>query len=64
MSYNVAICTPPVPQEDKAAWRELEALIENQGPVPQVFKDLHNALTAKYPCISTLGDDEVDDLGV
>jgi hypothetical protein len=61
MSYNVAICTPPVPEDDSSAWQLLDNLIEAQGPVPTVFKELHDQLTAKYPCICTLSDDNVDD---
>jgi hypothetical protein len=60
MSYNVAICTQPVPGDDKSAWLALDDLIDTQGPVPHVFKELHDQLTARYPCISTLSDDEVD----
>jgi hypothetical protein len=61
MSYNVAICTPPIPSDDAAAWEVINSLIDAQGAVPQVFKELHDQLTAKYPCICTLSDDEVDE---
>jgi hypothetical protein len=64
MSYNVAICAPPVPAEDAAAWFELDGLIDAQGSVPQVFRELHDQLTARYPCICTLPDDRVDEDGV
>ena len=49
MSYNVAICTPPMPLDDDAAWGALDALIDAEGPVPQVFRTLHDRLTARYP---------------
>jgi len=61
MSYNVAICTPPVPDEDDAAWRSVDTLINAKGDVPPVFRELHDQLTARYPCICTLPDDQVDD---
>ncbi|MGA7520970.1 MAG: hypothetical protein WBW84_00720 [Acidobacteriaceae bacterium] len=64
MSYNVAICTPPVLPDDVTAWKELDALIDAKGPVPAVFKDLFDRLTSKYPCICTLPDDRVDEEGV
>jgi hypothetical protein len=64
MSYNVAICTPPVPADDKAAWEALDSLINEQGTPPPVFRELHDALTARYPCICTLPDDKVDEEGV
>jgi hypothetical protein len=61
MSYNVAIVTEPIPGDDKAAWAVVNGLIDAQGPVPAVFKELHDRLTATYPCICTLPDDQVDD---
>jgi len=60
MSYNVAICTQPVPPKDADAWAALDDLIQAKGQTPSVFKELHDRLTAKYPCISTLSDDEID----
>ena len=64
MGYNVAICVPPVSANDKEAWLGLDQLIDARGDVPQVFKELHGRLTARYPCISTLSDEEIDDVGV
>jgi hypothetical protein len=64
MSYNVAICTPPVPAEDDTAWDGLDGLINEQGAPPPVFRELFDALTARYPCICTLPDDKVDEDGV
>lgn len=61
MSYNVAVVIPPIPSNDKDAWQELDALIDAKGEPPEVFKELHDRLTAKYPCICSLSDDEVDD---
>jgi hypothetical protein len=61
MSYNVAICLQPIPTNDVEAWQELDSLIEAKGQPPEVFRKLHDRLTAKYPCICTLSDDEVDD---
>jgi hypothetical protein len=60
VSYNVAICLQPIPASDTEAWKELDPLIEAKGQPPEVFRELHDLLTAKYPCISTLSDDEVD----
>jgi hypothetical protein len=61
MSYNVAICTPPVAADDQAAWESVDTLIGATGAVPPVFRELHDRLIARYPCICTLPDDEVDD---
>ncbi|MFZ4430133.1 MAG: hypothetical protein ACOYPS_07245 [Phycisphaerales bacterium] len=61
MSYNVAICIPPISPDDKVAWAELDAMIGAEGPVPDVFKNLHDQLTARFPCICSLPDDKVDD---
>jgi hypothetical protein len=61
MSYNVAVVVPPVPAGDAEAWAALDGLIAQEGPRPDVFQELHDRLTARYPCMSTLPDDEVDD---
>lgn len=61
MSYNVAICLPPISPDDNVAWAELDAVIDEKGEVPAVFKQLHDELTARFPCICTLPDDKVDD---
>lgn len=60
MSYNVAICIQPIPSDDKSAWLALDGLIDAEGAVPLVFKQLHDQLTRKYPCICTLSGEEVD----
>ena len=64
MSYNVAICTPPLPADDAAAWNQIDELINSEGSPPHIFRELHDALTFRFPCISTLPDDTVDELGV
>jgi len=64
MSYNVAICIPPVPSDEKAAWGSIDAFTHAEGPTPEVFKTLHDRLTARYPCICTLPDETVDEEGV
>jgi len=61
MSYTIAIVLPPIPADDAAAWDALDEYIEQQGSRPAVFQKLHDRLTAKYPCICSLSDDEVDD---
>jgi len=61
MSHSVAIVLPPVPTDDENAWGLLDSLIEEQGPRPEVFQTLHDQLTAHYPCLSSLSDDDVDD---
>jgi hypothetical protein len=61
MSYNVAIVIPPVPADDREAWKILDSLIEEQGPTPPVFQQLHDRLTARYPCMCSVPEDQVDD---
>jgi hypothetical protein len=61
LSYTVAIVTPPVPADNAAAWAALDGYIAQQGARPAVFQTLHDQLTATYPCICSLSDDEVDD---
>lgn len=61
MSYNIAVVIPPVPADDTAAWSAVDGLIEQEGPCPAVFQELHDRLTARYPCMCSVPDDEIDD---
>lgn len=61
MSYNVAVVVPPVPANDPEAWEALDGLIEQEGTRPDVFQILHDRLTARYPCMCAVPDDQVDD---
>ena len=61
MSYNVAVVIPPVPAADAEAWAVVDRLIDEQGPRPAVFQELHDRLTARYPCMCAVPDDEIDD---
>jgi|ERR1700722_11304842 len=63
MSYNVVICTGPIPARDARAWQAVNEAEASRvkGDPPEAFRKLHDLLTARYPCISTLSDDKVDD---
>jgi hypothetical protein len=61
MSYNVAIVLAPVPASDTEAWATVDRIIEEQGPRPAVFQELHDRLTARYPCMCSVPDDQIDD---
>lgn len=61
MSYDIAILTTDIESSDAAAWSELDALIKQQGEPLAVFRQLHDALVARYPDIGTLSDDMADD---
>ena len=61
MSFNVAIVIPPIPAGDAEAWAALDGLIKQQGPRPAVFQKLHDRLTARYPCMCSVPDDQIDD---
>ena len=61
MSYNVVITLPPTPADDRTAWAGLDTLIEAEGPVPDIFRVLVARLTDRYPCLTTLPDDRIDD---
>ncbi len=64
MSYTVAICLPNVPAEDDVAWSEVNARADDIGadesPAKE-FQQLHDELTAQFPCICTLPDDKIDE---
>ena len=61
MSYTVAIVIPPVPADDRTAWAVVDGLIAESGARSAVFQQLHDQLTARFPCICSLPDDLVDD---
>ncbi len=61
MSYTVALATSPVPENDADAWKAIDELIELEGEAPTVFRKAHDLLTAKFPCLCDLSDDDVDD---
>lgn len=61
MSYTVAIVVPPVSSEDAKAWETLDSLTGQPGERPAVLQELHDRLTARYPCPCSVSDDEVDD---
>lgn len=61
MSYNVAVVAPPLSLDDATAWAALDELIEQSGPRPEVFQKLHDRLTARYPCMSAVPEDQIDD---
>lgn len=62
MSYNVSITRNDIPGDDKQAWKFIEELYNNDNGQPsRDFVDLIRKLTEKYPCISDLPDDKVDD---
>lgn len=60
MSYTFAICTKRLPSDPAAAMREFETLVDQPEPNSAVFEELIDRLTARYPCICDLSDDEVD----
>ena len=60
MSYNVAICTPPIPEEDESAWAVVNDLIDSKGPVPSILRELHDQLTARYPCSLMTGSTKME----
>jgi hypothetical protein len=61
MSYNVAIVIPPISTDAAEAWEALDGFIEEDGPRPAVFQELHDRLTARYPCMCSVPDDQIDD---
>jgi hypothetical protein len=60
-SYNVAVVIQPIPDSEAEAWAALDGLIEQEGPRPVIFQQLHDRLTARYPCMCSVPDDQIDD---
>lgn len=60
MSYDIAIVAPPIPEDDAAAWPALETAIAMPGGAHASLLELHDRLVRRYPCLSTLGDDDLE----
>jgi hypothetical protein len=58
--YTVVVAVPPIAADDDAAWSELDLLIASEGPVPQVFEDFLKRITVRYPCLTELRDDQLN----
>jgi hypothetical protein len=37
MSYDIAVVTPPIPDDDAEAWKVLDSLVAQQGAAPPVL---------------------------
>lgn len=61
MSYDVAICVPPLPPDDRDAWDGLNTAANENGSFFDVFRVFAERLTDRYPCSSQLPDDRADD---
>ena len=67
MSYTVDLILETLPEDDKRAWKRVEALREGYYDDPRdkapALVDLHAALTARYPCLCSYadGDPGMDD---
>lgn len=64
MSYSLMFSITPIPEDDSEAWDEFDEREEEnedleKPPHPLMVK-LIETLMEKYPCISTLSDEEVD----
>jgi hypothetical protein len=62
MSYNISITRNDIPKDDRLAWNTVKELYDNDnGEASEDFTNLINQLTQKFPCITTLPDDQIDD---
>jgi hypothetical protein len=60
MSYDIAVIALPISELDAAAWQELDALLVIQGEPGDGLRQFHGRLIKRYPCLSTLSDEELD----
>jgi hypothetical protein len=65
VSYSLVFAREGVPDNNEAAWAWIDSKMDayyadKRGPLA-VFRQFHDSLTVKYPCICSLSDDEVDD---
>ncbi len=65
MSFTFAIAGPDLPESDDDARNTIDRLVRTEvGEPDPVFDTLLDRLTDKYPCITTLPDEGVEELGV
>lgn len=62
MSYTIDLLVGSLPSPDAEAWKQIETLRashydDKREKAPELVA-LHSALTARYPCLSSYGDDE------
>ena len=62
MSYTVDLIVAALPEDDRLAWRRIEARREgyygDSREKAAVLVQLHAALTARYPCLCSYADDD------
>jgi hypothetical protein len=58
VSYTFAICNAPLSATFDEAAQEVERMTEEPEPNPAVLHELIDRLTARYPCICDLPDDD------
>jgi hypothetical protein len=46
--------------DDGAAWKELDSLLEQEGPATEALRQVYEKLIDRYPCLSSLDDDDID----
>ena len=65
MSYSLVFTRNEIPIDDQEAldWiqTQFDSYYEDDRPAHPKFKELHDSLTSRYPCICELPDDDIDD---
>ncbi len=59
--YSFVVCVPPIAQNDKTAWEELDRIVAEPGEPPEIFRRLYGRLIARYPSHCVVTEDEFDD---
>lgn len=62
MSYDVVIAAPPLPERDSHAWKMLDTVAEAEsaGEARAIYEQFRDRIAGRYPCLSTLSEDELD----
>jgi len=58
MTYTVAICNASLPKDFGEADDLFSLLVDEPEPHPEIFHTLIDRLTARYPCICDIPDDD------
>jgi hypothetical protein len=61
MSYNIAVVNFKLPENFKEAVELINPMTDiDIIEIENIYKDFHNEITKKFPCLCSLSDNEID----
>jgi hypothetical protein len=60
MSYNIAVLSGSIDNRDAIAWQGIDGILAMTGEPSSELRSFYDRITARYPCLSTLDEAELD----